>query len=49
MSQKELLMKHIEEERVKLNNLLACGGRVEDAYLQSLVLDSLIEQYMDCE
>lgn len=48
MSQKELLMKHIEEERTKLNHLLAGGGKVEDVYLQSLVLDELIEQYMDC-
>ena len=49
MSQKELLRKKIEEERAKLNNLVSGGGKVEEMYHQSLVVDRLIEQYMDCE
>lgn len=48
MTSKELLMKRIEEEREKLNCMLAGGSRVEEAYHQSLVVDRLIEQYMDC-
>lgn len=48
MSQKELLRKHIEEERKKLNRLVSGGGTVEETYLQSLVVDRLLEQYMDC-
>lgn len=47
MTNKELLMKQIEEEREKLNCLLAGGARVEDAYHQSLLVDRLIEEYMD--
>ncbi|MDY3248849.1 MAG: Spo0E family sporulation regulatory protein-aspartic acid phosphatase [Candidatus Choladocola sp.] len=49
MSQKELLKRHIEEEREKLNLLLSGGGKVEDVYRQSVVVDRLIEQYMDCD
>lgn len=48
MSKKELLKKNIEEERIKLN-CLASGGKWEDLYAQSLVVDRLIEQYMECE
>lgn len=47
MTSKELLMKRIEEEREKLNCLVAGGSKVEEAYRQSLVVDHLIEQYMD--
>lgn len=49
MSQKELLRKRIEEERIKLNSMVCGGGKVEETYRQSLVVDRLIEQYMDCE
>lgn len=49
MSQKELLRKHIEEERIKLNGMIAGGAKVEETYQQSLVVDQLLEQYMDCE
>lgn len=49
MTEKELLRKSIEEERKKLNCLVAGGGKVEDAYAQSLIVDRLLEQYMDCE
>lgn len=49
MTKKELLRKNIEMEREKLNSILAGGGKVEDAYTQSLVVDRLLEQYMDCE
>ena len=49
MTKKELLRKNIEMEREKLNSILAGGGKVEDAYTQSLVVDHLLEQYMDCE
>lgn len=45
MSQKELLKCRIEEEREKLN-LLVAQGRDAKAYAQSLLLDRLIEQYM---
>ncbi len=48
MNQKELLKKWIEEERSKLNKLVAGGGSVEETYRQSLVVDRLLEQYMDC-
>lgn len=47
MDPKEQLKRKIEEEREKLNQLLSGGGRVEDAYEQSLVVDRLIEQYME--
>ncbi len=49
MSRKELLRKNIEEERKKLNCLLEGGAEVEETYRQSLVVDRLLEQYMDCE
>lgn len=49
MNQKEVLRKHMEEERVRLNILLENGGNVEEVYRQSLVVDRLLEQYMDCE
>lgn len=47
MNQKEQLRKRIEEERKKLNLLLARGRGSEDAYTQSLVVDRLIEKYME--
>lgn len=47
MSQKELLKCKIEEERKKLNLLVAQGRNIAEAYAQSLVLDRLIEQYMN--
>ncbi|MDO4323283.1 MAG: hypothetical protein Q4C61_12220 [Lachnospiraceae bacterium] len=46
MSQKELLINQIEKEREILNGLLLCGSKVEEVYHQSLVVDELIEQYM---
>lgn len=45
MTQKELLINQIEKERDVLNGLVA-GRKVEEAYRQSLVLDRLLEQYM---
>ena len=47
MNPKEQLKRKIEEEREKLNRLLAGGDQVEDAYEQSRVVDRLIEQYME--
>ena len=47
MNRKELLRKRIEEERIKLNDLLSGERNMEDAYRQSLVVDRLIEQYME--
>lgn len=49
MSKKELLRKNIEEERMKLNRLIEGGASVEDTYRQSLLVDQLLEQYLDCE
>lgn len=49
MSQRELLRKNIEEERSKLNDLIASGASVEETYHQSLLVDRLLEQYLDCE
>ena len=46
MSQKELLKCRIEEERKKLNLLVAQGSDAK-VYAQSLLLDRLIEQYME--
>lgn len=46
MSQKELLKCRIEEERKKLNLLVAQGSNAK-VYAQSLLLDRLIEQYME--
>jgi hypothetical protein len=48
MGNKELLMKQIEQEREKLNNLLAGGIPIDDVLSQSRIVDQLIEQYMDC-
>lgn len=48
MTKKEILRKNIEEERQKLNCLLTEGNKTE-AYAQSLIVDRLLEQYMDCE
>ncbi len=47
MNQREQLQRKIEEEREKLNELLASGGLVEEVYEQSRVIDELIEQYME--
>ncbi len=47
MNGKEQLMERIEEEREKLNGLLSEGAEAEEAYRQSLVVDQLIEQYME--
>lgn len=46
MEKKEQLINQIEREREILNGLLGCGGEVEEIYQQSLVVDGLIEQYM---
>ena len=46
MSQKELLKCRIEEERKKLNLLVGQGSDAK-VYAQSLLLDRLIEQYME--
>ena len=46
MSQKELLKCRIEEERKKLNLLVAQASDAK-VYAQSLLLDRLIEQYME--
>lgn len=49
MSEIEKLREAIERERKKLN-LLAEQGLLDETYRQSLVLDRLIEQYIDaCE
>lgn len=49
MNQRELLRKSIEEERSRLNDLIASGAKVEETYQQSLLVDQLLEQYLDCE
>ena len=46
MTAKEQLMHHIEEQRRILNSLLKSGGKVEEIYRQSLVVDALLEKYM---
>lgn len=48
MNQKEQLKNQIEEERRKLDCMIADGGKVGDVYRQSLFVDQLIERYMDC-
>ncbi|MCC8046294.1 MAG: hypothetical protein LIP12_12490 [Clostridiales bacterium] len=47
MTKKEILRNHIEEERKKLNCLLGKREISEDAYQQSLLVDRLLEQYME--
>ena len=47
MKQKEQLISHIEKEREILNGLLSSGAKVEEVYRQSLIVDRLIEQYME--
>lgn len=42
----EILKETIERERRKLD-FLAEEGNLEEAYRQSLLLDSLIEQYLE--
>lgn len=49
MNQRELLRKSIEEERCRLNELITSGAKVEETYQQSLLVDQLLEQYLDCE
>ena len=49
MMTKEQLMKRIEEQRQILNGLLKSGGQVEEIYQQSLVVDALLEKYMQFE
>lgn len=44
---KELLKENIEEERRKLDGIITRGGSLEEIYPQSLLLDHLIEQYLD--
>ena len=46
MNQMETLKERIEEEREKLNRL-ALGDDLEATYRQSLVLDRLVEEYLD--
>ena len=46
MNQMETLKERIEEEREKLNPL-ALGDDLEATYRQSLVLDRLVEEYLD--
>lgn len=49
MTKKERIRDQIEEERKKLNSLVAEKSRAEEIYAQSLLVDRLLEQYMDCE
>ncbi len=50
MSKKEFLEQRIEEERILLNALFIKNSRSEETYRQSLVLDRLIERYLEqCE
>ncbi|HIR28028.1 MAG TPA: Spo0E family sporulation regulatory protein-aspartic acid phosphatase [Candidatus Choladousia intestinigallinarum] len=46
MNQREILREQIEKERTRLNSILESGGKVEEVYEQSLVVDRLLEQYM---
>lgn len=48
MNQKEQLKNQIEKERRKLDYMIAGGEKVGDVYRQSLLVDRLIERYMDC-
>ena len=45
METKEILMEKIEKERRKLNRMLE-SENMENAYVQSLVVDALIEKYL---
>lgn len=47
MTQKERLMKQIEHERTRLDFLIGNGGKVEEIYRQSLIVDRLVERYME--
>ncbi|MCD8013617.1 MAG: Spo0E family sporulation regulatory protein-aspartic acid phosphatase [Lachnospiraceae bacterium] len=50
MNKKEFLEQRIEEERILLNALFIKNSRSEETYRQSLVLDGLIERYLEqCE
>ena len=46
MNKKEFIRIHMEKERRKLNVMVESGEKVEEMYLQSLVVDRLIELYM---
>lgn len=47
MDQKEILKDRIEEERRKLDHLVERKAAREVTYQQSLVVDQLIEQYLE--
>ncbi|MCD7885683.1 MAG: Spo0E family sporulation regulatory protein-aspartic acid phosphatase [Lachnospiraceae bacterium] len=47
MTQKERLKKQIERERTQLNFLIENGGKVEEVYRQSLIVDRLVERYLE--
>lgn len=47
MTQKERLIKQIEQERTRLDLLIGSGGKVEEVYRQSLIVDRLVEQYLE--
>ncbi len=46
MKAKEILAEKIEEERRKLDTMLDAGN-AKGAYTQSLVVDKLIERYLE--
>ncbi len=46
MNQRERLREQIEKERTRLNRILEDGGKVEDAYEQSIRVDRLLEEYL---
>ena len=47
MNRNEQLRETIEREREKLNCMLAESGKAEEVYQQSLVVDRILEEYMD--
>ena len=49
MTKKEMLKRTIEKEREKLDRLVIGGLNSEEVYEQALVMDHLMELYMDCE
>lgn len=46
MSKREMLKKRIEEERRKLDEMLAQERNSDEIYEQSVTLDRLIEEYL---
>ncbi len=46
MSKREMLKKRIEEERRKLDEMLAQERNSDEIYKQSVTLDRLIEEYL---